>query len=148
MGGRIEVEGEKNKGSTFSFSIWLGISKEDETPQQAEEGKNPVYTPFTSAESAEEEEFGNIKEYGTPENLDNLTRNLSKLILCVEMENWEKAEMFMETIRQLTEGAPREISREILRLKMAVQKENYDKVAAQYKQLEAMLAEDGSVQQL
>lgn len=150
MGGRIEVEGEKNKGSTFSFSIWLGISKEDETPQQAEEGKNPVYTPFTSMASAQEEgdDFGNIKEYGTPENLDNLRRNLSKLILCVEMENWEKAEMFMETIRQLTEGAPREISREILRLKMAVQKENYDKVAAQYKQLEELLAEDGSAQQL
>lgn len=150
MGGRIEVEGEKNKGSTFSFSIWLGISKEDETLQQAEEGKNPIYTPFTSMESAEEEgdEFGNIKEYGTPENLDNLRRNLSKLILCVEMENWEKAEMFMGTIRQLTEGAPREIAREILRLKMAVQKENYDKVAAQYKQLEAMLAEDGSIQHL
>ena len=49
--------------------------------------------------------------------------------------------MFMETIRQLTEGAPREISRGILRLKMAVQKENYDKTAAQYKELEAALEE-------
>lgn len=148
MGGRIEVEGEKNKGSTFSFSIWLGISEEDETPQQAEEGKTPVYTPLIASEPEEDgDEFGNIKEYGTPENMDNLKRNLSKLILCVEMENWEKAEMFMEAIRQLTEGAPREVSRGILRLKMAVQKENYEKTAAQYKELEALL-EDHSVQQL
>lgn len=55
------------------------------------------------------------------------------------MENWEKAEMFMESIRQLAEGAPREVAREILRLKMAVQKENYDKAVAQHKVLEALL---------
>ena len=47
--------------------------------------------------------------------------------------------MFMETARQLSEGAPREISRKFLRLKMAVQKENYDKVAAEYGELEKML---------
>ncbi len=97
-----------------------------------------------SAELSGEEEdtFGSVKEFGTPENIENLKRNLSKLILCVEMENWEKAEMFMETIRQLTEGAPREVSRGILRLKMAVQKANYEKTAAQYKELEALLEDD------
>ena len=58
---------------------------------------------------------------------------------CVEMDNWEKAEMFMETIRQLSEGAPREAARAVLRLKMAVQKENYDKAAAGIEELEAFL---------
>ncbi|MDE5862811.1 MAG: hypothetical protein K2H34_00500, partial [Lachnospiraceae bacterium] len=29
MGGRIEVESEKNMGSTFSFSIWAGLTEED-----------------------------------------------------------------------------------------------------------------------
>lgn len=140
MGGRVEVEGEKGKGSTFSFSIWLGVSAEDEMPLQAEEGKTAAYTIGTQKQPGDDEEaYGNIKEFGTPENIDNLKRNLSKLILCVEMENWEKAEMFMETIRQLTDGAPREVSRGILRLKMAVQKENYEKTAAQYKELEALL---------
>ena len=68
---------------------------------------------------------------------------MSKLILCVEMENWEKAEMFMETIRQLTESAPREFGRGILRLKMAVQKANYEKAVAQYQELETALEEAG-----
>lgn len=145
MGGRVEVEGEKGKGSTFSFSIWLGVSKEDEMPSQAEEGADTAYMQSDEAVSEEDEDaFGSVKEFGTPENIENLKRNLSKLILCVEMENWEKAEMFMESIRQLTEGAPREISRGILRLKMAVQKANYEKTAAQYKELEALL-EDGAV---
>lgn len=140
MGGRVEVEGEKGKGSTFSFSIWLGVSEEDEMPLQAEESKAAAYTIGAQKQPGDDEEaYGNIKEFGTPENIDNLKRNLSKLILCVEMENWEKAEMFMETIRQLTDGAPREVSRGILRLKMAVQKENYEKTAAQYKELEALL---------
>lgn len=139
MGGRIEVEGEKNKGSTFSFSIWLGISEEDDAPQLAEDEINSSFAPYAQEASEQEDEFDHIKEYGTPENLESLRRNLSKLILCVEMENWEKAEMFMESIRQLAEGAPREISREILRLKMAVQKENYEKTVAQHKALEAVL---------
>ena len=47
--------------------------------------------------------------------------------------------MFMETVRQLTEEAPREVSRKALRLKMAIQKENYDKTAAEYRDLEAMI---------
>lgn len=137
MGGRIEVEGEKGKGSTFSFSIWLGISDEDEVSPQLEEAADDAYV--SDETEADEDDFDHIKEFGTPENIDNLKRNLSKLILCVEMENWEKAEMFMETIRQLTEGAPREVSRGILRLKMAVQKANYEKAAAQYQELESTL---------
>lgn len=51
------------------------------------------------------------------------------------MENWEKAEMFMETIRQLTEDAPHEIKRIVLRLKMAIQKSDYEKVTVQFKEL-------------
>lgn len=138
MGGRVEVESEKNKGSTFSFSIWAGISAEDQdTMPQAEEPKSFLYSAEQSAEEADE--YDNIREYGTPENIENLKRTLSKLVLCVEMENWEKAEMFMETARQLSEGAPHEVARKFLRLKMAVQKENYDKVIAGYNELEALL---------
>ncbi|MDE5864375.1 MAG: hypothetical protein K2H34_08525, partial [Lachnospiraceae bacterium] len=92
-------------------------------------------TSYTSAMLAEEDDLQTVRQYGTPENLDTLKRNLSKLILCVEMENWEKAEMFMETIRQLAEGAPQEVNRLILRLKMAVQKENYDKITAGFEEL-------------
>ena len=51
------------------------------------------------------------------------------------MENWEKAEMFMETVRELCGDAPREVGRIVLRLKMAVQKENYEKSAAGIEEL-------------
>ncbi|MCM1386789.1 MAG: ATP-binding protein [Bacillus sp. (in: Bacteria)] len=140
MGGKIEVESEKNKGSTFSFSIWVGVSEDEETMQP--EPDNTRANLFAMAPQEEEDNTENMIQYGTPENKEALKKNLSKLILCVEMENWEKAEMFMETIRQLTQGAPREVSRVLLKLKMAVQKESYEKVTAGYEELNEFLQEN------
>lgn len=140
MGGKIEAEGMKNKGSTFSFSIWVGVSEDENAPMQPDEEKPANYQAmYTSAPTDNDDDTEDIIEYGTPENKEILKKNLSKLILCVEMENWEKAEMFMDTIRQLTQGAPREVSRVILRLKMAVQKENYEQVNAGFKELNTYL---------
>lgn len=138
MGGRVGVESEKGTGSAFSFSVWVGSCEEGAASSQTDALKMAAYTSASMSVLAGEEQE-NIKNYGTPENKEALKRNLSKLILCVEMENWEKAEMFMETIRQLAEGAPREVGRIILKLKMAVQKENYDKVSAGYEELKAFL---------
>jgi len=140
MGGSIGVESEKGRGSAFSFSVWVGHC-EDETKDAQGAGNSAAAsdTPLSFSEWQEEEGRDAIKIFGTPENKEALTKNLSKLVLCVEMDNWEKAEMFMETIRQLSEGAPREAARAVLRLKMAVQKENYDKAAAGIEELEAFL---------
>ena len=45
----------------------------------------------------------------------------------------------METVKQLTEDAPREVSRTILKLKMAIQKENYEKVSAGFEELKQLI---------
>ncbi|RKI42945.1 hypothetical protein D7V86_00135 [bacterium D16-51] len=137
MGGRIEVEGKKNRGSTFSFSIWVNACAGEEEPVMQKEEEIPLIT--SAADIQEEDSQEDIRRYGTPENQENLKKVLSKLILCVEMENWEKAEMFMETVRQLTEEAPRDVKRVILKLKMAIQKENYDKITAEFDALNSFL---------
>lgn len=134
MGGRIEVSSEKNRGSTFSFSIWVGLSEEDQDMQPPPEESTAVTMLFSEEDSVED-----IRKFGTPENQESLKKTLSKLILCVEMENWEKAEMFMDTVKQLTEGAPREISRVVLKLKMAIQKENYDRITKEFEALNQLL---------
>ena len=64
---------------------------------------------------------------------------MSKLILSVEMENWEKAEMFAETIKQLTKDAPGEVKSAALRLKMAVQKGDYEKVTTAFETLQGII---------
>lgn len=141
MNGRIEVESRKNKGSTFTFSIWVNSCQEEaDTGKLDDVSKALAAAAFGDrTESGAAEEVEDIRKFGTPENKEGLKKNLSKLILCVEMENWEKAEMFMETIKQLTEDAPSEAKRIVLRLKMAIQKENYEKVSAGFEELKQLL---------
>lgn len=133
MGGNIEAESEKGRGSTFSFSIWVGA--EETQAQGTPDDIKSVFLQMAAHMEKAGENTENIKTYDTAENREALRKNLSRLILCVEMDNWEKAEMFMETVRQLTEGAPPEVKRTILRLKMAIQKGSYDKVTAEYHKL-------------
>ncbi len=139
MGGRIEAESEKNRGSTFSFSVWLGACEEEHREQSPDDVK-AVFRQMAHQAQEGAKTGGDARSYGTPENREALKKNLSKLILCIEMENWEKAEMFMETVRQLAEEAPAEVKRGVLRLKMAIQKENYEKAAAEYEKLEQLTA--------
>ncbi len=138
MGGNISLESVRNKGTTVSFSIWVQIPEEE---REAMAARREMLVPIShrDGEDGEDGEATDIKEYGTEANREELKKNLSKLILCVEMENWEKAEMFMESIRQLTENAPREVSMLVLRLKMAVQKENYDKISVNLEGLKALI---------
>ncbi len=140
MGGRIDVESEKNRGSNFSFSIWAGVCDGEEAVlRRPDDVKNPLT--FIQSEGTAEDNSNpeSLRTYGTQDNQEKLRKTLSKLILCVEMENWEKAEMFMETIRQLTDEAPWEVKRIALRLKMAIQKENYEKAAAEFEALNRFL---------
>ncbi len=136
MGGNIEVESKVNQGTTFSFSIWVGVEKAD--MEQA----NPLgeIAAFDKASLfSQEEQQDDIKVFGTADNKEALQKNMSKLILCVEMENWEKAESFMDTIKQLSAGAPREVSRAVLRLKMAIQKEDYDTAVTGFDELKILV---------
>lgn len=133
MGGNIGIESEKNRGTTVSFSIWVKASGEKKTVIS---DRKEIPLP---AAQAEDDKTVELRQYGTEANKEELRKNMSKLILCVEMENWEKAEMFMESIKQLTDGAPREVGLKVLRLKMAVQKENYDKVTVGLEELKALV---------
>lgn len=133
MDGDIRVESEKNKGTMFSFHIWVEIPQE-ELDAQSEQSSQPALQQMPSLSDVMGEE--NIWTYGEAENLDELRKKMSKLILSVEMDNWEKAEMFMDTVKQLTESAPREVKSATLRLKMAVQKADHDKTVQAFEKLQ------------
>lgn len=133
MGGSISLESEKGKGTMFSFAVWVDV-KEGTISHEAVDSNVNVQAVF--GQQIKEESKA---EFGEEKNKELLQKQLSKLILSVEMENWEKAETFMESIRQLTDAAPREVKSAVLRLKMAVQKADYDKTASAYDKVQEIL---------
>lgn len=143
MGGTIEVESIKGKGSNFSFSIWVTVPEGEDMPASTGTAQG-LPASFSRHRLIQEDDENDVHRYGSVSNKDTLKKTLSKLILCLEMENWEKAETFADTVKQLTGEAPREVKSTALRLKMAVQKENYDKAAAAYETLNTLLKEEES----
>lgn len=137
MDGSIHVESEVNKGTIFSFHAWFDLDENDNTNTDNNIGATrfDVNIPSLSDMS----DIDAIMRYGTQENKEEIEKKLNKLILCVEMENWEKAEMFMESIRQITQDAPQEVKSKILRLKMSVQKADYDKTITAYNNFKELL---------
>ncbi|MBQ7955454.1 MAG: hypothetical protein IJ282_06850 [Lachnospiraceae bacterium] len=144
MGGDIHVESEAGKGSIFSFHVWVEIPEEDcsgAAPSAQEQTESTMEQELMrKLQSLTESTAGEkIFKYGEPENKKELESKMSKLILSLEMENWEKAEMFTETVKQLVEEAPREIKSAALRLKMAVQKGDYEKAVTAFETLQNLL---------
>ena len=154
MGGNINVESTVGKGSTFSFQIWLDIPEthiEECSKGNEEERQSGIFVTEYSVNSgsdrlleklqslSEQTSKEDIRQFGTVKNRDELEKKMSKLILCIEMENWEKAEMFADSVKLLVEGAPREIKSAALRMKMAVQKGDYQKSLAAYEALQESL---------
>jgi len=137
MGGNIGVESEPGKGTMFTFSIWVEIPDDELSEVTANVDMQTVIGQMQRTIQDNSEE--NVSAFGTAKNLEEIKNKMSKLILSVEMDNWEKAETFMEIIRELTAGAPQEVKHAALKLKMAVQKGNYERAAAAYEMLQKEL---------
>lgn len=136
MGGHITIDSELNKGTMFSFSIWVEMPEEETA-----EVKLPVdnnYAKNIHEALGADDEIEKAYIYGSEENRKELDEHMSKLILCLEMENWEKAENFSNSIKQLTIQAPKDIKVAALRMKMAVQKADYDRSVDEYNTLKEL----------
>lgn len=153
MGGDIHVESNEGKGTIFSFHIWVELPEDCEALVQPEkEQEIEEYGIMVEQELfqklhklSDTQVSENTWKYGEPENTKELQKKMSKLILSVVMENWEKAEMLAEAIKRLVEEAPKEIKSAAFRLKMAVQRGDTSKATEMYEQLQKVMEElDGS----
>ena len=136
MGGHITVDSELNKGTMFSFSIWVETPEEETAEVKLPVDNNYAKNIHEALDADDEIEKAYI--YGSEENRKELDEHMSKLILCLEMENWEKAENFSNSIKQLTIQAPKDIKVAALRMKMAVQKADYDRSVDEYTTLKEL----------
>ncbi len=138
MGSSIHLESEKGKGSTFSFSLVLQTL--DYTEQATDEPLTDTSHVFRELELERQIEEQTYR-FGTEENIEKLQSNMEKLILCIEIGNWMKAEQFAATVKQLLVEGEDAWKKQALRMEMAVRKENYEKSVAMYDTLKEMIEE-------
>lgn len=144
MGGNIRAEGERGKGSNFSFTVRLKIEEDEPLREAADEMVNwrngKIIETIT-------EERDLMYEFGSDLNGQEVRNNFEKLNLSIDMGNWYKAEIFMGAIKQLLQGASKELQREVLRLGMAVRKADYEKTREVEKSITVLLDEEWKMAQ-
>ena len=142
MDGEVHVESEKGKGSTFSFSIRVKKADDELVHSKAYASGKFVYDGVSRREITDlDEEMYNIEEiyrFGSDENKREIQSTMEKLIICIEMENWDKAEIFAETIKKLVES-DKLLKRKAFRVEMTVRKADGEHAIEQYNELEQAL---------
>lgn len=136
MHGSIHLDSEKGKGSSFSFSVRLYQAK-----GRAQEGQGKEMSELLSR-SQDISRFSDMEEifrFGTPQNREEIRNKMEKLILCIEVGAWERAETFAHNIKSLLEQGPKDIKKAAFRLEMTVRKEDLAKCMDQYGHLKELL---------
>lgn len=127
MQGSIQVESEKGKGSTFSFSVKLKTGRTQGKGALPERGYEGLIS--FGADSAQTEE-GDFSRFGSPANREELKKRMDKLVLSIELGTWDKAEVLASTVKELVKNSDDDMRRLVLRMEMAIRKSNYEKSIA------------------
>lgn len=138
MNGTVHVKSEKGKGSAFSFNIRLHTSQNVNESQDLKEAFAKWNNLTGDMEEDASEDF---MEFGSEDNLAEFEKRMEKLILSIELGSWEKAETLAESIKVLLQNGGKEFKNPILRMEMAVRKENYEKSMEACDKIKAALRE-------
>lgn len=140
MHGSINVESRIGHGSMFSFSIRVKVPESEIVSSE----ENDVVSIVSVKERLM---MGHRKadddDNDTAQNMKNVKSVLEKLVLCIEMESWEKAELFADSLKQMVGDKTGYFRRAVLRLEMAVRKEEHDKAIAACDNLAQILDGEG-----
>lgn len=141
MGGSINLESEKGKGSTFSFNLRLYKAATEPAKEQEEEEKKKesllVFKEF-SADVTKYDSMENYFTFGTPENMQEIRNKMEKLVICLELGAWDRAESFARDLKTLLKQKE-ELKKAVFRLEMCLRKEDYEKSMQRYQSLKDML---------
>lgn len=140
MGGSVNVESEKGRGSTFSFSVRVKKTEPD-TSIETENMEESSYLFNLGNISDEEEEGTELYILGSAENIKEINSNMEKLVICIEMENWDRADTFADNIKQLIAEDTMNLKRKAFRLQMTVRKGAHEAAIEQYDELKKALIE-------
>lgn len=123
MHGKVWADGQKGKGSTFSFTVRL------RQEQSATPGEESLLRTWKASSSATRIAAENdlMYEFGSDINVRELKKNLEKMTISMDMDNWQKAEGFATAVKQLVSGGSKELQRQAFRMEMAIRKSDCDK---------------------
>ena len=144
MGGTISIDSVKDKGSTFSFSLHLKLADSNESTEDFLPSGKFVYETSHLMSVGATENAPDIEEmfqFGTKDNLEEIHATMEKMLLCIDMGTWEKAENFAGVVKRLVESGDPSLKRLAFRLEMTVRKEDHEKSVEQFHKLEAAIAE-------
>lgn len=142
MGGSVNVESEKGKGSTFSFSVRVKKTEPDtDTASEPDIVKESPYIFNFGDITSDEDEGTEIYILGSDENIREINANMEKLVICIEMENWDRADAFADNIKQLVAEDTMNLKRKAFRLQMTVRKGAHEAAIEQYNELKKAIDE-------
>lgn len=124
MHGKVWADGEKGKGSTFSFTIRL---KTEQTQDSAEQQPSIMKWKYSNNFNRMAGEQDLMYELGSDINIRELRKYFEKLNISMDMENWQKAESFATTLKQLVGKGSKALQRLAFRMEMAIRKSDCDK---------------------
>lgn len=149
MGGTINLESEKGKGSTFSFGLRLNRAEEAEgdgtDSQEREAEESLMLYKQNSGNIGKFDRMEKFFAFGSPENVQEIHNKMEKLIICLELEAWDKAESFAANLKSLL-SEKEDLKKAVFRLEMCLRKEDYEKSMKRYQELKDLLdAEIGGI---
>jgi len=123
MDGKINLESEYGKGSTFTFSVRLKIP-EDVIVDEMTEIKTPLKLEHSKLAGKLREEINQLNLFGSVQNIYELRKIVEKLSLCLELDNYQRAEGFADTVKSLVADGPSDLKSLAFRMQMSIRKED------------------------
>ncbi|MDE6054896.1 MAG: hypothetical protein K2G55_14315, partial [Lachnospiraceae bacterium] len=130
MHGKVWADGEKGKGFTFSFTVRLKTEQAQDGTEQETSIRKWKYSSNLNKIAGEQDL---MYELGSDINIRELKKYFEKLNISMDMENWQKAESFATTLKQLVSNGSKDLQRLTFRMEMMIRKSDCDK-AKEYAQ--------------